>query len=204
MVGTLVARCFPPEAPNRGRVAVVAALLLFVLAFASPALAWEVSKSSNGVIVTRSGDDTAAVTVLEYYSDKALTGGQTRGQYVYGSQYNNQTSESTIDPQTLTFEWPLYDDDGYHLLVIKRGGSVEEKHVVYREPLRVAVANTSPVAVDVVAPVALEGTATVAIPETITADVRSVGPFDESALGIFGVTLALVGGVVLIGGRARG
>lgn len=177
----------PPSASlSRLRaVAVLAggAALVVASLSASPAHAWTSTKASNGLVFTRSADDTVAVSFREYYGDKPLTAGQNRGNYVYPSQYTSQTADGVVDNITNSFEWPLADDDGWHLLIIYRSGVAEERHVIYREPLRVSVADSVPLSVSSMPPLSLD--TSVSVDGTLPVTVESVG-----ALNYWGLTAA--------------
>lgn len=189
--------------PVVGRVA-AKVVVWFVVAAAtfaalpSVAAAWSVSKASNGVVFARSGDDTTSVSIIEYYGDKPLTGGQTRGQYIYNSQYTSASAESVIDAITTSFEWPLAADDGFHLVYIKRSGVVEERHVIYREPLRVDLASAIPLEVSSMPPIALESS--VSVDGTLPVSVEAIGDLDRSGILAAAAIAALSLGVLVYRG----
>jgi len=103
-------------------------------AFARPAYAWEVSKSTNGIVIQRSSDDTQTVTI-QYYTDPKPNLGW--GSYSYASGYHTSSSSLTFDSQVRSIELPLGTYDGWCLVVTKYGSSTDEKHQLYLEPQRV-------------------------------------------------------------------
>lgn len=146
-----------------GMVAVMAAVLAFVV---SPAYAWQMSKTTNGVLVERdpSVDATANANISVYYDYK--------GGSAYDAAFNPGAVGSYRQLVTYTYafgssrnlvEVPLIDGGGRFQLVWC--GSGYASFPVLYEPLRVSVVDTATVVVGepvtIGSGVSIEGTATV-------------------------------------------
>jgi len=181
----------------------VAALLLLVLAVGvTPASAWEVQKSSNGLVLQVSPDDTQTVTFTLYCDAKSTCTAYTA---TFSGYYNTSRTPYTIDVAgaVKSFELPRGNDgvtDGWNLLVIKRGSSTEEKHVVYIEPQEVELVGSPAVQIDtdtLPLPVSLpaDATLTVSADTTLPVTVGAVAGLPTEVLTFLPMLLVVLGGL---------
>jgi len=172
-----------------------------VLACVVQAYAWEVSKSSNGLMLTRSEDDTRTATVNVYRDPKALTSGQSWAEYQNTGSYDTAGPAMTFNswikgvdiPRQFGSGTDLGVKDGFNLVVIKYGGITDEALLVYVDPARVAV--TAPVSVAGTLPVTLSGDTSVTVSADSTLPVQVAGVAGLSDTD-FGLVLVLLGGVL--------
>lgn len=134
-----------------------------VLAAPFSAYAWDVAKSTNGVILVREvTDTTTTVNVRVYYDYKG--GGLP---YATTSSYNSYiTYTNALYATTDAYEVDLVE--GYDRQLVEYGGRAV---TVLHEPLDVSVVGTVPVSVSSTVPVS--GSVTAAVDATLVADVEA-------------------------------
>lgn len=180
--------------PRRGLFLLAAAAGALVVAALLPASAhagqWDMVKSSNGVVVNRSGDstNTALVRVYHYWNYKGgSTWSATTANPYYAptsaSSYNNSREFQLSGTWGEAFEVPLHTNGGRCQAVrVVQEGEPDLYFCVLYEPLNVNVQNGQtinsvvyppvPVAVQSAPPVTLDSS--VSVDGTLTADVASV------------------------------
>jgi len=172
---------------------VVAALASLLLP--GQAIAWELAKSTNGVIVARSFDDTSSANVVVYrYWD--YKGGS---EWVWNDGGNVPLSTGSYSANNFlalggawgSVEVPLKSGYRCQLLRIVQSGRADELFAVLNEPLAVQGA----VSVEGTVPVALSGETSMSISADSTLPVQVAGVAGVSDRD-FGLLLILVGGVL--------
>lgn len=176
---------------------VLAAALAFALLVPVPALAWSLSKSTNGaVLVPTSTDSTGTYDVV---IDSDYKGGfgysASYDPTVFGS-YNTHTSVGSFSwPQTVYcagLEVPLSSTGGRIQRVVLNNttaGKADYCFVTLFEPLSVSIDNTHPIDVDAAM------TSSVSVAGTLPVSIQQVGDLPRNAL-----TTTLVLGVLVGGG----
>lgn len=154
------------------RLIALAGVAFALCAGATPAFAWEPTKTSNGVVIMRGAEDTATaiLTVSVYYDYK--------GGSVWSSTYDPTTSASYNSSRVFTLsgsssiralEVPL--EPGYRCqnVRISQTGAVVPfaNFPVLYEPLNVAVRESVPVTVSSMPSMTLDGTASVSVDSTL-------------------------------------
>jgi len=187
----------------KSRIAVALAGVVFLAALACvvQAYAWEVSKSSNGLMLTRSVDDTRTATVNVYRDPKALTSGQNWSEYQNTAAYDTAGPAMTFNSWIKGVDIPrnygpgtdLGVKDGFNLVVIKYGGITDEALLVYVDPARVTLA--APVSVEGTLPVTLSGDTSMSVSADSTLPVQVAGIAGLSDLD-FSLLLVIIGGVL--------
>lgn len=152
--------------------------LMFVVAalvFPGSALAWDLGKSSNGVVINRESSDTntATVVVTVFYDYKGGASWVTSFTPSYTSSYQSQKWICNVDGTDAdAIEIDLMP--GYRLQMVQVAqGTTYRKFAVINEALKVSEVGTLPV------PVYLSRDATVAVsamPATINASIGSTLP----------------------------
>jgi hypothetical protein len=183
-----------------------AGVFLALALFAVPASAWELSKSSNGVVVNRqSTDSSQGVNVYVYYDYKG-------GSYWSSGQSPSVTSSyNANDFVGLVFstgdtgqsiEIALKPNYRCQLVVLSQSGVGQKTFAVLNEIHQVSVIGTPTVAVS---NQTTSGTS-VSIVGTVPVDVGAVGPFTSQGIGVAGLLgLAVVGFVAYaVGDRHAG
>jgi len=178
-------------------VALAGVVFLAALACVAQAYAWSVQGSTSGVTLSASLDDTQTVTFTVYTDDKD---GTNPSSAQYTAAYNSTTSAWAIDTPNgvQTVELPKASgviQDGYNLVVVKRGSTVEEKHVIFVEPVEVKAAGTLPVSMAATMPVTLSGDTSVTVSADSTLPVQVAGIAGLSDLD-FSLLLVVLGGVL--------
>lgn len=153
--------------------------------------AYDLMKSTNGLIVSRSDDDTRSTDVYLYYdykggSDWSNYGGSHNPNYV--SSYNQSRRFLQLASTGESVEVPL--QAGYRCQMLYLADGVKtETFAVLNEPLDVS----GVVTISAMPAVSVDGS--VSVDGTMPVSVRSVGSFDFSAIsGLLGVAAFLSGG----------
>lgn len=173
-----------------------------IYAAPTPAHAYDVTKSTNGIFINReSTDSTAGATVTIYYGYK---GGETS----WTATYAPSTGGSYLYSDTLTNIWASDTDgmevptpNGYRLMLVRlsiSGGTIRNYPIV-SEPLDVTVTNTHTVNVGTMPGVSLNTTA-VSIADTLPV---SVVELNDNLWVLAGFLALFLGSafVVLVWGR---
>lgn len=178
-----------------GRVIVVAVCATVALfAFVSVAGAWEVTKSTNGVVINRETSDVTTTTVIirDYYSYKGGTTWDTAFLPSSTTSYNSSRILYNSANQFEAIEVPLESGYRLHLVQLTISGGTTRSFCVVAEPLQVAVSNVSSVTVVSMPAVALESS--VSVEGTLPVDVASVAGMSSGFLNLVGSSVGLLMG----------
>lgn len=200
-----MARCFPPVAALRA--VIVASVTVAAFAFPVSAQAFTLSKSTNGVILQRSAENTGSVRVYVYYDYK-------------GSEAATAVWDASYDPFTVSSYERWYWSTGNSYMVMNASAQADtieiprpgaqyrfwfinivtneyapvaiDRFALVNEPLDVTISNSPTVSVSDLPPISLSSSVSVA--GTMPVEVAGIGPFDSSALQVLGVAFMLVVG----------
>lgn len=166
--------------------------VLLSIAACSPAYAWEVAKSSNGVVVMRQSDDsTATVGLSIYHGYKGGDSWSASYPVFYAASYAAATTYvNFIVDSADVVEVPLDPANGRVQMVYLNDG---KRLAVLCEPMNVAVQGTVPVSVATTLPVSLDTTLGVSIGTTLPVEVVGIGAVERAELTV----VLIIGGLCL-------
>lgn len=181
---------------------------------AHPAFAWEVSKSTNGVIINRGAEDTstASASIYRYWGYKG--GEYWSSGYAYSSAASYDYSDSLVLGISTTEGLELALKPGYRcqLIRITQTGQTDRVFAVLNEPLAVSIENTRPVSVAVSNPTSVVAVssmpsvslgASVSVDGTLPVAVDSFGPWTGDAWAVVGL-LGIVASGFYVSSRIAG
>lgn len=198
-------------------VLIVGALLLFAVTLGSVyvapscAVAWEMNKSTNGVWIERSSDDTAAAsaTVQVYYDYKGGSYWSPTYTQTSGASYNANKTVGTLDASTGE-AWEIALEPGYRCQLVRISYSGKTWNMaVLNEPL--AVHDAAPAVTPVYAsanadafPVSVDQTLSISADGTMPVEVVGLGSGSgsETIDGIL-VVLMFMAGWLFAGALSR-
>lgn len=176
-------------------------LVVALLSVVPRAFAWDIGKSSNGLVINRTAEDTNTVntvTVVRYYGYK---GGESywSGSYapmnVASWNYNDSVYFAGAS-SSAGMEIPLKEGYRLQMVLLTQTATADQKFAVVNEAVRVETSGTVPVSVAETLPVSLATSASIA--GTLPVEVGGVPDWAEAfaALLAFSLGLVTVGGVV--------
>jgi len=153
-------RVHPLDIAGRAIVAIVAAVALFAIAVPS-AFAWDVAKSTNGVVIIREASDTTTTCEIRHYWDYKGSAYSPASSASYNA---SQSISNAIYASTDVFEVELKEGFRRQFVLVGNGSTFRGSTVIY-EPLMVTVENTVAVSglptASMTGTVSVEGTQTV-------------------------------------------
>lgn len=196
---------------TKGRaIAALVCAVVVLLASVSPALGWELSKSTNGVIINRQSDDsTAALAVgFIYYGYK---GGEESWSATYSpvvsTSYNHSVNIGTLFPIGSSgdaIEIPLVEGYRLQAVMLSQSGIGQRWFGVIKEPLLVDVQNTR-LPVSTVGTVCVSSMPTVSVGTSFAVagtlpvdvvDVSPLGPEPFDSVKVVGLGFLVIAGAL--------
>lgn len=168
--------------------AIVAGFILCAVALgASPAFGWEISKSTNGIVINREPTDatSTAVTAYLYTGYKGGNSWSTSYSPMSASSYATETSLGTVMPTGASgdaIELDLNPSVRLQAIVLSQSGIGQRWFALINEPQRVEVVNTP--TVNVTGSTTVTGTVRVSDMPDVRASVSSTLPLSTTVHGL--------------------